>query len=457
METELSNFSILMFPWLAHGHIFPFLELAKAILNRKSLHIYFCSTSINFDSIKNFINKYALNSSIELVELHLESSPDLPPHYHTTKNLPSSLTFTLLKAFQTSNSSLSNIITTFKPDLVLYDVFQPWSAKIASSQGIPAVHFSIYGAADYSLLHHKHTFGEAEFPFPAIKFEGNELQELWNGIEFLFAIIHDADQEFLFGNFKQSRDIVLQKTSRLIEGKYIDYLSTLSEKKIIPVGPLITHNSQNNQENSDIIQWLSKKKQHSTVYISFGSEYFLSKAEIEEIAKGLELCSVNFIWIIRFPLGATVSLDEALPKGFLERVGDRGLVVTGWAPQADILCHQNVGGFVSHCGWSSVMESMYFGVPVVAMPMKNDQPINARMLVEAGSCVEVSRTSENEVFEGGEMAKAIEKVVESGEELRRRARGLSEMMKMEEEEVLDEVAELLWQLCLKKQIVEARI
>lgn len=442
-----------MFPWLAHGHIFPFLELAKAILNRKNLHIYFCSTSINFESINTFINKYALNTSIELVQLHLEPSQDLPPHYHTTKNLPSSLMLTLLKAFQTSSTSFSDIITVLKPNLVIYDVFQPWSTKIAASQGIPAVHFSIFGAADYSLLHHKHTFGNTDFPFPAIKFEEHELQDLWDGMEFLSSIIPDADQDFLFGNFKQPCDIVLQKTSRGIEGKYIDYLSTLSGKKIVPVGPLITHTTQNNQESSAIIEWLSKKSMNSTLFISFGSEYFLSRSEIEEIAKGLEIFSVNFIWIIRFPLGATVSLDEVLPKGFLDRVGERGLIVTGWAPQAEILGHENVGGFVSHCGWSSCMESMYFGVPVVAMPMKNDQLINARMLVEAGSCMEVLK-SEDGVFEGEEIGKAIRKVVveeEGGGEMRRSARGLSERLKKENEEVLDEVAEQLWQLCLKKQ------
>lgn len=453
METKASTFSILMFPWLAHGHIFPFLELAKAILSRKNLHIYFCSTSINFDMIHEFVNKHALTTSIELVQLHLEPSQDLPPHYHTTKNLPPSLMLTLLKAFQTSNTSFSDIITALKPNLVIYDVFQPWSAKIAASQGIPAVHFSIFGATDYSLLHHKHTFGEAEFPFPAIKFEGHELQELWDGMEYLYLIIHDADQDFLFGNIKQSCDIVLQKTSRGIEGKYIDYLSTLCGKKIVPVGPLITHTTQSNQESSDILKWLSKKSTNSTLFISFGSEYFLSKSEIEEIAKGLEICSVNFIWIIRFPLGETMGIDEALPKGFLDRAGERGLVVAGWAPQAKILSHQNVGGFLSHCGWSSCMESMYFGVPVVAMPMKNDQPINARMLVEAGSCIEVLR-GENGMFEGEEIGRAIRKVVveeEGGGETRRRARELSERLRREEGEVLDEVAEQLWQLCLKKQ------
>ncbi|KAH6769771.1 hypothetical protein C2S52_014574 [Perilla frutescens var. hirtella] len=453
MEPQKPTISILMFPWLAHGHIFPYLELSRALLNRKNLHIYLCTTSINFDSIKNFIDKHSLHNSIKLVELELEPSPDLPPHYHTTKNLPQSLKFTLIKAFQTSKSSFSGIITTLKPDLVMYDLFQPWAAKVAASQGIPSLHFSIFGAVPLAFMHHLHTFGEAAaFPFPAIQFENRELKSLLFLTEFLYQNINDVDQDYLFGNFKQSCDIVLLKTSRGIEEKYIDYLSTMSEKKIVPLGPLITHNTQTNEESSDIIQWLNKKKQHSTLFISFGSEYFLSAAEIAEIAKGLELCSsVNFIWIIRSPSGA--SADEALPRGFVERVSERGLVVTGWAPQGSILGHENTGGFVSHCGWSSVMESLYFGVPVVAMPMKVDQPINARMLVEAGSCVEVSRSGNDGVFEGEEIARAIEKVMaeESGGGLRRRARELSATLKMEEEAVLDEAAEQVWRLCLKKR------
>ncbi|KAL8524946.1 hypothetical protein ACS0TY_014535 [Phlomoides rotata] len=452
METENCNkrFTILMFPWLAHGHIFPYLELSKAILKRKNFHIYFCSTAINFESINEFIRLNSLHESVELVELHLGSS-ELPPHYHTTKNLPPSLNITLIKAFQNSNSSFADIIINIRPDLVIYDVFQPWASKIALSEGIPSVHFSIYGAVFLSFVHHEHTFGEGEeFPFPAIQFEEHELRSVRLLIKYLFANIHDVDQDFLFGNFKQSRDIVLVKTSRGVEGKYIDYLSDLSDKKIIPVGSLITHDTKNVADmKSDIVQWLSKKAEHSTVFISFGSEYFLSRNEIEEIAKGLELCKVNFIWIIRFPLGERISVEESLPNGFLDRVGDRGIMVTGWAPQASILAHPNTGGFVSHCGWSSITESMYFGVPVIGMPMKLDQPINGRMLAEACSCVEVGRKEEDEVFKGEEIAEAIKKVVvdeESGARLRRRARELSEAAKMEAEHALDEVAEELWKM-----------
>ncbi|KAL0368269.1 UNVERIFIED_CONTAM: Beta-D-glucosyl crocetin beta-1,6-glucosyltransferase [Sesamum calycinum] len=447
-----------MFPWLAHGHIFPYLELSRRLLIRKNFHIYLCSTPINSTSINTFIHNNNLSESIEVVELHLQPSHELPPHYHTTKNLPSHLAFTLMKAFQTAESSFSDIITTLKPDLVIFDAFQPWAARLASSQGIPAVNFTPLGAATSSYTYHhcllRHPDGD--FPFQELCLADDRLKEGLDGFfQFLYDNVFEEDEDVLLVNYRLSTDIALFKTSRALEGKYIDYFSAVVNRKLLCVGPLVADVKKDDEEEekySDIMEWLSKKNQHSTVYISFGSEYFLSKPEIEEIAKGLELCDANFIWVIRFPLGEEISVEDALPKGFLERVKERGIVVPGWAPQARILAHRNTASFVSHCGWSSLNESVYFGVPVIGMPVKLNMFIDCRMLVEAGACVEVER-DENGVYKGEEIAKAIRKVVveSSGEGLRQRAQELSEKMKMEEGQELDEVAESLWQLCLKNK------
>ncbi|GFP85291.1 beta-d-glucosyl crocetin beta-1 6-glucosyltransferase [Phtheirospermum japonicum] len=432
-----------MFPWLAHGHIFPYLELAKQTLSRKKFHVYFCSTAINFPSINSFIEKTSLANSIDLVQLHLQPSIELPPHYHTTKNLPSKLSFTLLKSFQTAKPSFSNIIDTIKPDLVIYDVFQPWAAEISSSRNIPAVHFAAFGAATTSFFHHHCVSRDDDNKFPfstALCLKDQERKTVDDLIEFSYKLSTDA--------------IVLLKTCRGFEGKYIDYVSDACGTKIVPVGPLVTDVCENAEESSEyVMKWLSKKNTCSTVYISFGSEYFLCKEEIDEIAKGLELCDVDFIWVIRFPVEEKeISVEEALPEGFLDRVRDRGIVVSGWAPQANILAHRNTGAFISHCGWSSITESVYFGVPVIGMPMKLNMLIDARMLVDAGACVEVNREG-NGVYMGDEIANAINKVIvgEMGKEIRRRARELSEKMRTEEERALDETAEELWRICLKNK------
>ena len=44
--------------------------------------------------------------------------------------------------------------------------------------------------------------------------------------------------------------------------------------------------------------------------------------------------------------------------------------------------HPSVGGFLSHCGWSSTLESITNGVPMIAWPLYAEQRMNAMLLVE---------------------------------------------------------------------------
>ncbi|KAG6396312.1 hypothetical protein SASPL_142460 [Salvia splendens] len=439
---------VLMFPWLAHGHVFPFLELAKG-LAKKHLRVYFCSTAINLDSVKNSLNNDD-DIPIELVELPLPSIPDLPPHYHTTKNIPPHLMPTLFKAFQMSAPAFSDIIANLKPDLLIFDVMQPWAAKAAASQGVPPVYFATSGATTFALAHHSYTHKNWDcFPHQAISLRDYEKKRMGDAGKTIQ--IADAGEGFVFGVFDLSNDIVLMKTCRALEGKYVDYLSTNCGRKIVTTGPLITFADNQETGGSEIMEWLGEREDGSTLYISFGSENYLSREQMREIAIGLEISGVNFIWVAREPAGSEVSLEDAVPEGFLERAKQRGLVVRGWAPQAAILAHPAVGGFMSHCGWSSITESLYFGVPVVAMPLKLDQPINARLVVEAGVGVEVARDEEGGL-DGNGVAEAVKEVlVEEGKErLRSRAREMSEEVKMEGDEAFGEIARELTKVCARK-------
>ncbi|KAL7252770.1 hypothetical protein ACSBR1_007355 [Camellia fascicularis] len=451
MDTKQSIASVLMLPWLAHGHISPFLELAKKLTHR-NFHIYLCSTPINLSSIKKRITEN-YSHSIELVEIHLPSSPDLPPHYHTTNGLPTHLIPTLKTAFDMAIPSFSNILNTLTPNLVIYDFNLPWAPTIASSYDIPAVDFIPTGAAmTSSTLHMVTKRGGAEFPFPEIQLRGFHETRFRNLLIKASANKDKNKEEGVVDAMKRSRNIILFHTFRELEGKYIDYLSVLIEKKIVPVGSLVGE-IDDEDAHSEIIQWLDNKGGSSTVFVSFGSEYFMSKDEIEEIAHGLELSNVNFIWVVRFPMGEKVELEEALPEGFIERVGERGMVVEGWAPQPRILTHSSTGGFVSHSGWNSIMESLKFGVPIVAMPMHLDQPLNARLVEEVGVAMEVNRDI-NGRFNREDISQVIRKVVveKSGEDIRIKAREFSEKIRMKGDEELDEVVEELLQLCKLKYL-----
>ncbi|XP_015876307.3 beta-D-glucosyl crocetin beta-1,6-glucosyltransferase-like [Ziziphus jujuba] len=449
------SLSVLMLPWLAHGHILPYLELAKR-LTRRNFHIYFCSTPVNLNSIKPklFYANSSYFNSIQLVELHLPSFPELPPHYHTTKGLPQHLMPLLGKASNMSKPNITYIIETLKPDMVIFDYHvHNWLPRLAFSLNIHAISFITNGAASITFVYHYMKNKDEEFPFSELCTD--DLKEKLAQMSLTSSSDHDPSEQHEEGEEivelnRQSFGTVLVKSFRELEGKYMDYLYASFGIKIIPVGPLVPDpNDDDDDEGMNIIYWLNKKEESSTVFVSFGSECYLSKEDMEEMAHGLELSNVNFIWVVRFPEGEKVKLEDALPTGFSEKVREKGIVVESWAPQIKILSHSSIGGFLSHCGWSSMMESIKFGVPIIAMPMQLDQPWNARVVVSSGVGLEVKR-SNNKGIERENVAKVIREVVveKNGEDIRRKAKKMSDRLKRKvEEEILDEVEKELLQIC----------
>ncbi|KAK4431111.1 Beta-D-glucosyl crocetin beta-1,6-glucosyltransferase [Sesamum alatum] len=443
MDTRKRSTRILMFPWLAHGHISPFLELAKS-LSKRNFVTYICSSPVNLNSIrKNLSSKDSI--SVKLVELHIPTTPELPPHYHTTNGLPPHLMPSLKRALDRARPAFSTILQTLKPDLVLYDFLHSWAPEEAQSQNIPVVVFLSTGAAATSLI-------ILEYPFPGIYFREHEYG---NFCRLAKSTGSDTNDSLRFKDcIRRSCDVILIKTFRELEGQYVDFLSDLTRKRCLPVGPLVQEvGCEMEDEGNDIMEWLDRKDRRSTVFASFGSEYFLSANEVEEIAHGLELSGLNFIWVVRFPRGGEkIKIEEKLPEGFLGRVEGRGWVVEGWAPQRKILSHPSVGGFLSHCGWSSVMEGMYSGVPIIAVPMHLDQPLNARLVEAVGFGEEVVRSREGNL-DRGEVARVVKKVVvgKSGEGLRRRVEELSGKMREEGKEEIDSVVEELATLVRRRE------
>ncbi|CAI9091294.1 OLC1v1026273C1 [Oldenlandia corymbosa var. corymbosa] len=453
MEQNKKLLRVLMLPWLAHGHISPFLELAKTLTTR-NFHIYICSTPVTLASIKKKVDKN-YSGSIDLVDLHLPSSPELPPHFHTTNGLPPKLMPALKEAYEKSAPEFSKIVSDLRPDLVIYDYNQPWAAEIASSLNIPAVQFLTASLVFVCYaLHMVNNPGE-KFPYPEIYLRDYEMKKQDEAkLQLTDEDLKDRDAaiQAMFRSYK----IVLSKSFKEIEGKFIDMFSAFSNKKVVSVGPLVqdvTTTDIDNDEDEEIREWLDQKEKGSVVYASFGSEYFLTKEERHAISLGLELSNVNFIWVIRFPVGENkITIEESLPEGFLNRVGNRGKILQGWAPQGKILKHPSTGAFLSHCGWGSVMESMSCGVPVVALPMHIDQPLNARLLTAVGVGVEAVRDDGGNL-RSEEIARVIRQVLvdENGEDVRRKAKEMSEIMEKKGDEEIDNVAEELQGLCENKQ------
>ncbi|CAI0542097.1 unnamed protein product [Linum tenue] len=187
---------------------------------------------------------------------------------------------------------------------------------------------------------------------------------------------------------REARGIVVN-TFLELETYALGSVSVAGNPPVYPVGPLLNLNSarpeeEEEEEYKEVMEWLDGQPAGSVVFLCFGSMGSFAKEQATEIAAALERAGHRFLWSLRRPSEPSEygNFDEApLPAGFLDRVSGIGKVI-GWAPQTAVLRHVAVGGFVSHCGWNSVLESIWFGVPVGAWPMYAEQQLNAFQLVE---------------------------------------------------------------------------
>lgn len=230
-------------------------------------------------------------------------------------------------------------------------------------------------------------------------------------------------------------DVFLVRTCEELESDWLKVLGDIQQKTILPVG-LLPPSVQDSMEERDdtwreIGGWLDKQKKSSVVYVALGTEATPSQDQITELALGLELSGLPFFWTLRSRPGSSQSDSIELPNGFEERTKGRGMVWTSWAPQLRILAHDAVGGFLTHCGWSSIIEGIQQGLPLIMLPMLWDQGLNARALAEKNVGVELFRNEQDGSFTRNSVAESLSLVMveEEGRIYREKAREMSSIFK----------------------------
>ncbi|KAJ0668929.1 putative hydroquinone glucosyltransferase [Helianthus annuus] len=177
---------------------------------------------------------------------------------------------------------------------------------------------------------------------------------------------------------------------------------------------------------SSCLKWLDDQPFGSVLYICFGSGGSLSSEQFTELAMGLEMSEQRFIWVVRKPNDKVADAtylnshgDEGtfdfLPKTFLERTKNRGLVVLNRAPQVQILSHSSTGRFLTHCGWNSILETIVLGVPMIAWPLYAEQKMNALMLTEGLKVAMRAKLNESGIVDRSEIVRVI-KALSKGDE-----------------------------------------
>lgn len=213
---------------------------------------------------------------------------------------------------------------------------------------------------------------------------------------------------------------------------------------VYPVGPVIDLDGPvkwhpQRAEQEAIVQWLDKQPPASVVFLCFGSMGSLSTPQVKEIADGLERAGFRFLWSLREPPRGKLenptdyaNVAQALPEGFLDRTAETGLVC-GWVPQVTILAHKAIGGFVSHCGWNSILESLWYGVPTATWPVYSEQQMNAfQMVAELGLAVEIrlDYREGSALVTAEELVKGLRHLMDSDGEVRSKVKEMRDKSRM---------------------------
>ncbi|KAG9447682.1 hypothetical protein H6P81_013810 [Aristolochia fimbriata] len=439
---------IILFPFMAQGHLNPFMALAGLLARWTRLKITFVNSPLNTRKLKAALPP---DSAIHFADLPFNSSDHgLPPNCENTQSVPPHLMFRFFQATETLQPAFEGFLSQVceqdgRPPLcVISDEFMSWSVESARKFGV--FHCVIntggaYGSAVfYSVwkhLPHKETDSEtiAVPEFPGVILHRTELSRS----------CQEADESdpwtILFRKhvkFISQADGMFVNTVEEIDDRGLDSLRKHVSRRIWAVGPLLRFSSSPSSSSTSIVEWLNKHSPNSVLYISFGSQNSMRPSQMMELAKGLESSSKPFVWVLRPPIGFDVTENfrtEWLPEGFEERVTgekEQGLLVKNWAPQMEILAHESTGAFLSHCGWNSILESLMAGVPIIGWPMDAEQPFNLKYLVEELKVgVEMARGPQAEI-RADKIAETIKQFMDEeygiGIEMRRKAKEFGELI-----------------------------
>ncbi|XP_016549607.2 putative UDP-rhamnose:rhamnosyltransferase 1 [Capsicum annuum] len=422
-NTTTKKLHIVMFPWLAFGHIIPFLELSKFIA-QKGHKISFISTPRNIDRLPKLPPQFS--NSINFVKIPLPQVDGLPKNAEATMDVTNEEMIYLKKAMDGMEKEVANFLETNSPDYIIQDFAQYWLAPISSRLGISRIYYSIINAWFISFLgpieHMIYTnntsppkLEDCLVPPKWIPFETkaayrrHEAQWL---VESSKKNVSGVSDMYRLGVTTKGLDATIVRHCYEFEGQWLKLLEDMHGIPVIPTGlmpPIVDKGSSDEKNESwiSIKEWLDEKSKGSVVYVALGSEVTVGQSEIDELALGLELSGLSFFWVLR----KTLESGLKLPDGFEERTKGRGVVWKSWAPQLKILSHDSVGGFLTHCGWSSIIEGLMFGHPLIMLPFLVDQGLNARILEDKGVGVEVPKNEEDGSYTGDSVAKSVKLVM----------------------------------------------
>ncbi|CAL5190520.1 unnamed protein product [Lathyrus oleraceus] len=445
---------VVFIPFPVTSHIVSTLEFANLLINRDTrLRITILLMKLPHASETDYTKSLPITDSINVIDL---PECSLPPN-----TAPISAMNALIEAQKPNvKQAVSNLTTERGENGVLaafvVDMFCTNMIDIAKEFSVPTLVFFTSGVASLGLNLHLHTLRErdnvdvtqlqqlTELEIPSFKnsvplysFPGTVLSKKWEPFFMNYVRgLKNADG-IIVNSFEELESYAVHS--------FFTHPDLATLPTIYPVGPILNPELKTNDtvDSDDIIKWLDDQPPFSVVFICFGTRGSFEEDQVNEIAHAIENSGARFVWSLRKPQPKGVmalpsdysssELVKLLPEGFLDRTTEIGRVI-GWAPQTQILAHPATGGFVSHCGWNSILESIYFGVPIATWPLFAEQQTNAFQLVcELKMAVEIALDYKVELMGGpnyllpaDKIERGIRNVLDIDGEFKKKVKEMSE-------------------------------
>ncbi|XP_031286387.1 UDP-glycosyltransferase 86A2-like [Pistacia vera] len=389
----------IFIPYPLQGHVNPSVQLALKLASQG-----FTITFINTQSVHNQTSKAQSKTGPDIFSQVRDSGLDiryvtvsdgLPVGFDRSLNHDQFMA-ALLHVFSAHAEEVVNQIIRSgqKVHCLIADTYFVWPSKVAKKFGLLYISFWTETALVFTLYYHLDLLKrhghfacidrcEDEIDYiPGVKaIEPKDttsyLQEPCST-----TVCH----QIIFNAFEDAKnaDFVICNTVQELETETISAL----QKKLpwFAIGPIFSSQftdrivSTSMWSECDCSTWLNKKPNGSVLYVSFGSYAHLTKKELVEIANGLSLSKVSFIWVLRPDIVSTED-PNPLTDRFREEVAGRAIIIP-WCCQTAVLAHPAIGGFLTHCGWNSILESMWCKVPMLCYPLYTDQFTNRKLVVD---------------------------------------------------------------------------
>jgi hydroquinone glucosyltransferase len=434
---------IVMLPSPGMGHLIPIIEFAKRILLHQNLNITLIIPTEASPSKAQINVLQSLPNSISHTFLPPVSFSDLPPN----SKIETIISLTVLRSLPSLRQKFTTLSSTHTLTAVIVDLFATDAFDVAVEFNVPKYVFYPSSTTALSLFLY----------LPRLDQEVHcEYRELTEPVQipgfpihgkYLLDPVQDRKNDaykYVLHNAKRysEADGIIENSFLELEPGPVKELQKEEpgKPKIYPVGPLVKKDvGQTGSNGSEILKWLDNQPHGSVLFVSFGSGGTLSSNQIIELALGLEMSEQRFLWVVRSPNDKIANASyfnaeshsdpfDFLPNGFLERTKGRGFVVSSWAPQPSVLAHGSTGGFLTHCGWNSILESVVNGVPLVVWPLFAEQKMNAVILTEGAKVSLRPNVGEDGLVERHEIASVVKCLMEGedGKKLRYQMKDLKE-------------------------------